>query len=170
MKQKNPMWVSTSFLVAAVLAIIAFVRSNWQIPLLVGAFAIWGLRVFMILGLPALRVRRNRWEQKRKDLEAENLPDSYSGRFSRSPSIVLSGIGMGPCAVFAVWLGGCPIRPWIGTKPQSLSSSRSPLSRVTPSFLMYSSSSREPDTQSRLPFLTLAFWSLRITSPRAQTW
>ena len=71
MKQKNPMWVSTSFLVAAVLAIIAFVRSNWQIPLLVGAFAIWGLRVFMILGLPALRVRRNRWEQKRKDLEAE---------------------------------------------------------------------------------------------------
>ena len=70
-KQKNPMWVSTSFLVAAVLAIIAFVRSNWQIPLLVGAFAIWGLRVFMILGLPALRVRRNRWEQKRKDLEAE---------------------------------------------------------------------------------------------------
>ena len=71
MKQNNPMWASTSILVAAVLAIIAFVRSNWQIPLLVGAFAIWGLRVFMILGLPALRVRRNRWEQKRKDLEAE---------------------------------------------------------------------------------------------------
>ena len=71
MKQKNPMWVSTSFLVAAVLAIIAFVRGNWQIPLLVGVFAIWGLRIFMILGLPALRVRRNRWEQKRKDLEAE---------------------------------------------------------------------------------------------------
>ena len=71
MKQKNPMWASTSILVAAVLAIIAFVRGNWQIPLLVGAFAIWGLRIFMILGLPALRVRRNRWEQKRKDLEAE---------------------------------------------------------------------------------------------------
>ena len=71
MKQKNPMWASTSILVAAVLAIIAFVRGNWQIPLLVGVFAIWGLRIFMILGLPALRVRRNRWEQKRKDLEAE---------------------------------------------------------------------------------------------------
>ena len=71
MKQKNPMWASTSILVAAVLAIIAFVRGNWQIPLLVGVFAIWGLRIFMILGLPALRVRRNRWEQKRKDLDAE---------------------------------------------------------------------------------------------------
>ncbi len=71
MKQSNPMWASTSILVAAVLAIVAFVRGNWQIPLLVGAFAIWGLRVFLIMGLPALRVRRNRWEQKRKDLEAE---------------------------------------------------------------------------------------------------
>lgn len=71
MKQKNPMWASTSFLVAALLAIIAFVRGDWQIPLLVGAFAIWGLRVFMILGIPALRVRKNRWEQKWKDLEAE---------------------------------------------------------------------------------------------------
>ena len=71
MKQNNPMWASTSILVAAVLAVIAFVRGDWQIPLLVGAFAIWSLRVFLILGLPALRVRRNRWEQKRKGLEAE---------------------------------------------------------------------------------------------------
>lgn len=71
MKQKNPMWASTSILVAAVLAVVAFVRGNWQIPLLVGAFAIWGLRVFMILGLPALRIRRNRWERKQQELEAE---------------------------------------------------------------------------------------------------
>ena len=70
-KQKNPMWASTSILVAAVLAVVAFVRGNWQIPLLVGAFAIWGLRVFMILGLPALRIRRDRREQKQQELEAE---------------------------------------------------------------------------------------------------
>ena len=70
-KQKNPMWASTSILVAAVLAVVAFVRGNWQIPLLVGAFAIWGLRVFMILGLPALRIRRNRRERKQQELEAE---------------------------------------------------------------------------------------------------
>lgn len=70
-KQKNPMWASTSVLVAAVLAIVAFVRGNWQIPLLVGAFAIWGLRVFLILGLPALRIRKIRREGKRKELEAE---------------------------------------------------------------------------------------------------
>ncbi len=70
-KQKNPMWASTSILVAAVLAGVAFVRGNWQIPLLVGAFAIWGLRVFMILGLPALRIRRDRREQKQQELEAE---------------------------------------------------------------------------------------------------
>lgn len=71
MKQKNPMWASTSILVAAVLAVVAFVRGNWQIPLLVGAFAIWGLRVFMILGLPALRIRRDRREWKQQELEAE---------------------------------------------------------------------------------------------------
>ena len=71
MKQKNPMWTSTSILVAAVLAIIAFVRGNWQIPLLIGAFAIWGLRVFLILGLPALRIWRNRWRRKRQELEQE---------------------------------------------------------------------------------------------------
>ena len=71
MKQNNPMWASTSILVAAVLAIVAFVRGNWQIPLLVGAFVIWGLWVFIALGIPALRIRRNRWEQKRKYLEAE---------------------------------------------------------------------------------------------------
>ena len=70
-KQKNPMWASTSILVAAVLAVVAFVRGNWQIPLLVGAFAIWGLRVFMILGLPALRIRRDRREWKQQELEAE---------------------------------------------------------------------------------------------------
>ena len=71
MKQNNPMWASTSILVAAVLAIVAFVRGNWQIPLLAGAFVIWGLWVFIALGIPALRIRRNRWEQKRKYLEAE---------------------------------------------------------------------------------------------------
>ena len=71
MKQNNPMWASTSILVAAVLAIVAFVRGNWQIPLLVGAFAIWGLRVFLIMGLPALRIRRHSWGQRRRALEAE---------------------------------------------------------------------------------------------------
>lgn len=70
-KQKNPMWTSTSILVGAVLAIIAFVRGDWQIPLLIGAFAIWGMRVFLILGLPTLRIWRNRWGRKRQELETE---------------------------------------------------------------------------------------------------
>ena len=72
MKQKNPMWASTSILVAAVLAIVAFVRGDWQIPLLVGAFAIWGLWAFIALGIPALRIRRYSWEQKRRKLEKES--------------------------------------------------------------------------------------------------
>ena len=76
MKQNNPMWASTSILVAAVLAIVAFVRGDWQIPLLVGAFAIWGLRVFMILGLPALRIRRHSWGQRRRKRTERGLKQS----------------------------------------------------------------------------------------------
>lgn len=71
MKQKNPMWASVSALVVAVLAIIAFVRGDWEIPLLIGAFAIWGLWVFMTLGIPALRIRGAKRKQQRQELEAE---------------------------------------------------------------------------------------------------
>lgn len=71
MKQKNPMWASISFLVVAVLAIMAFVRGNWMIPLLIGAFAIWGLWAFMALGVPVLRIRGAKREQQRQELEAE---------------------------------------------------------------------------------------------------
>lgn len=75
-KQNNPMWASTSILVAAVLAITAFVRDSWQVPLLVGVFAIWGLWVFMALGLPALRIRRNRWGWKQQEMKAEKARKS----------------------------------------------------------------------------------------------
>lgn len=71
MKQKNPMWASVSALDVAVLAILAFVRGNWVIPLLIGAFAIWGLWVFKTFGIPALRTGRTRQKWRQQELEAE---------------------------------------------------------------------------------------------------
>ena len=58
MKQSNPMWAGISILTGAVLAIFAFVRGKWMIPLLASAFGIWVLWVFWILGVPVLQKKR----------------------------------------------------------------------------------------------------------------
>lgn len=41
-KQKNLLWGSLPALIVAVIAILAFVRGKWEIPLLVAAFVLWG--------------------------------------------------------------------------------------------------------------------------------
>lgn len=65
MNQQNPMWNSISILVAAVLAIIAFVPDRWSGWLLLAAFAVWGAWAVMTQLLPALRRRRDRQPQSR---------------------------------------------------------------------------------------------------------
>lgn len=59
MNKKKSIWSGVSVLIAAVLAIVAFVRSDTQIWLLTAAFTIWAIWVtaafvFPYIPLPAL--------------------------------------------------------------------------------------------------------------------
>ena len=92
---------------------------------------------------------------------------TQSGKASLSPSITLE-ISAGdsedlPSKAFVAALS-VPT----GTKPQLSSNTFRRLSVVTPSLLVYTSSSNEPDTQIRLPFFTRARTSLSASSPIAQ--
>ena len=76
MKQKSILWSSVSVLTTAVIAILAFVRGSLALPLLIGAFALWGLWVVWSLLLPAWRSvqmyrRRERQQQRFQDTMAE---------------------------------------------------------------------------------------------------
>lgn len=43
MKQKKTIGGSIGLLTGVVIAILALVRGPWQLPLLIGTFAVWGL-------------------------------------------------------------------------------------------------------------------------------
>ena len=81
MKQRKTLWGSVSLLTTAVIAILAFVHSNLEIPLLIGAFVLWGLWVVWVLLLPSWRSvqaykHRERQRQRFNDtLAAINMPD-----------------------------------------------------------------------------------------------
>lgn len=57
-KHKTLLGGSVSILIVAVVAILAFVRGNLLIPLLIAAFALWGLWLVLTLLLPAWRETR----------------------------------------------------------------------------------------------------------------
>lgn len=88
MNKNNPLWASVSLLIAAVIAVLAFIRGNWMIPLLVAVFAVWGLWVFVALGLPVLRDRREQrmCERNLRELEkakkAEELREAQAAERS----------------------------------------------------------------------------------------
>ena len=52
MKQKKTIWGSIGLLVGVVIAVLAFVRGAWQFPLLIGAFAVWGVWLLFAQLLP----------------------------------------------------------------------------------------------------------------------
>lgn len=52
-KSKNLLWGSLPVLIVAVIAILAFVRGKWELPLLVAAFTLWGLWAVWKLLIPA---------------------------------------------------------------------------------------------------------------------
>ena len=64
-KPKTFLGVSVSFLIVAVVAILAFVRGKLEIPMLIAVFALWRLFVILKLLVPAARVLRE---------ERENAP------------------------------------------------------------------------------------------------
>ena len=54
MKKKSPLWDGLPHLIVAVIAVLAFVRGNWQLILLAGVFAVWGLWALKTMGIPVL--------------------------------------------------------------------------------------------------------------------
>lgn len=64
MKSEKSLWSSVSILIGAVIAVLAFVRGNAQIWLLVGAFALWGAWVVGFLLMPMIKQAKK--NQKRK--------------------------------------------------------------------------------------------------------
>jgi len=67
MKHGNSaLWGSVSVLTGAVLAVLSLVRGKWEIPLLLAAFALWGLWVVLRLLRPSWRLNRVFREQARQ--------------------------------------------------------------------------------------------------------
>jgi len=63
MKSKKTIWGSIGLLIGVVIAILALVRGAWQLPLLIGTFAVWGLWVLWTQVLPfqrAMQVQRQK--------------------------------------------------------------------------------------------------------------
>lgn len=81
--KKTPalLWSSISFLIGAVIAVLALIRGRWQLPLLIVCFAVWGLWLIFVLLFPAwsslreLRRREKRAERERQAMADANLQD-----------------------------------------------------------------------------------------------
>lgn len=58
MKQKKTILGSIGLLTGGVIAILALVRGTWQLPLLIGTFAVWGLWLLFARLLPFRRTKR----------------------------------------------------------------------------------------------------------------
>ena len=58
MKQKKTIGSSIGLLIGVVIAILAFVRGTWQLPLLIGAFAVWGLWLLCTQVFPRRTARK----------------------------------------------------------------------------------------------------------------
>lgn len=59
-RQKNLLWGSLPVLIVVVLAVLAFVRGKWELPLLAAIFGLWGLWAVWKLVIPAWREKRGR--------------------------------------------------------------------------------------------------------------
>ena len=72
MKKKSPLWDGLPHLIVAVIAVLAFVRGNWQLILLAGVFAVWGLWALKTMGIPVLRHKTGRKQNvSKRDAETQ---------------------------------------------------------------------------------------------------
>lgn len=75
MKSERSLWNSITFLIGAVIAILAFVRGGAQVWLLLGTFTLWGAWVVGTLLLPLFR--RMKKAKHRKALEKARCKEGY---------------------------------------------------------------------------------------------
>lgn len=64
MKSEKSLWSSVSILIGAVIAVLAFVRGDAQIWLLLGVFAIWGAWVILFLLMPFIKHAKKKQMRK----------------------------------------------------------------------------------------------------------
>ena len=92
MKSERSLWNSITFLIGAVIAILAFVRGGAQVWLLLGAFTLWGAWVVGTLLLPLLKkVKKAR---QRKAMEKTRCQEGHgesavNGECPESAAILL---------------------------------------------------------------------------------
>jgi len=93
------MWASLPVLIVAVIAVMAFVRGKWLTPLLLAVFAVWGLWVFVTMGIPALRlnsVRREQRRQERKEEKARKTAEAKEHAARKAAEAELKAAGSNP--------------------------------------------------------------------------
>lgn len=73
MKKTSPLWGSISILIGLVIAILALGQGKWQLPLLLGVFAVWGLWLILTQLLPAWRMNQ---AYRRKERQLLSQPST----------------------------------------------------------------------------------------------
>lgn len=75
MKKTAPLWGSITVLIGLVIAILALARGRWQVPLLLGVFAVWGVWLILTQLLPAWRMNRA-YRRKERQLLSQQAEDT----------------------------------------------------------------------------------------------
>lgn len=80
MKKENALLSSISILIGAVIAILALVRGNWQMGLLIAVFALWGIWAAIVLLRPRIQAakRRKQRQKQRQRLQANGISQPVS--------------------------------------------------------------------------------------------
>lgn len=86
MKSEKSLWSSVSILIGAVIAVLAFVRGNAQIWLLLGIFALWGAWVVGFLLMPMIKQAKKNQKRKAKLKELYREGHGTSQQNNLSPA------------------------------------------------------------------------------------
>ena len=84
MKSEKSLWSSVSILIGAVIAVLAFVRGDATIWLLLGIFALWGIWVVGFLLMPMIQKAKK--TQKRKAQIKAKYREGYGASQQNTPS------------------------------------------------------------------------------------
>lgn len=122
MKQTKTIWSSIGLLTGVVIAILALVRGTWQLPLLIGTFALWALWLLWTQVLPfrrTLKARRQREQAEAfnrslaqillhhvnyrvSDCLKAHYPDARWEWMMRDPALFVAQGGTGRIRVFGI--------------------------------------------------------------------
>ena len=118
MKQKKTIGGSIGLLIGVVIAILALVRGTWQVPLLIGTFAVWGLWLLWTQVFPRRTARKPQQAETFNRQLAQTLlrhvnyrvsdclkavyPDARWEWMMRDPALFVAQGGTGRIRVFGI--------------------------------------------------------------------